>query len=83
MFALTGILTQLGHPMGREFWDKVSKRTQVNLQKRFVVYLAYPKYQAADFWHGSAVLLDQLEEQVTLIQWERGIMVHCAPTRHL
>ena len=83
LFALTGILPQLGHPMDRVFWDKVSKSMQVNLQKGFVVYHAYPKYQAADLWRGSAVLLDQLEEHVTLFHWERGIMNHCTPTRHL
>ena len=83
VFALTGILSQLGLSMGRVFWDKVSKSMQVNLHKHFVVYHAYPKYQAADFWRGSAVLPDQLGEEVMLIHWERGIMVHCAPIRHL
>ena len=33
----------------------------------------------ADF--GDPTLLDQLEEEVTLIHWERGIVVHCAPIR--
>ena len=30
-----------------------------NLQKSFPIYHAHPKYQAAGFWRGSAVLLDQ------------------------
>ena len=30
---------------------------------------------------GGPTLLDQLEEEVTLIHWERGIVVHCAPIR--
>ena len=30
---------------------------------------------------GGPTLFDQLEEEVTLIQWERGIVVHCALLR--
>ena len=60
--------------------DKVTKKTLVDLQKRFPIYPANSKYLAGDCC-GLAVLLDHDQVEVTLVDWERGT-VHCVLTRH-
>ena len=35
-----------------------------------------------NFWRDSAVLLDQWEEELTQVHWEREIIVHCARVQH-
>ena len=64
------------------------KKTPVDLQKRFPIYRAYPKYLAA-YRCGSAVSQDGLASlqdhdkvEVALVDWERGI-VHCVLIQHL
>ena len=57
--------------------DKVLKKTPLDLQKRFPIYHACPKYLAADCCC-LAILLDHDKVEVTL---ERK-MVHCVLTRH-
>ena len=56
------------------------KKTLVDLQKRFPKNHAYSKYLAADCC-GLAVLLDHDKMEITLVDWERGV-VHCVLTRH-
>ena len=64
------------------------KKTPVDLQTRFPIYIAYSKYLAA--YHcgsafpqdGLASLQDHNKVEVTLVDWERGI-VHCVLTQHL
>ena len=41
--------------MNSAFWNKVSKSTQENWQKRFQKNHAHSNFQAADFWRGSPV----------------------------
>ena len=60
----------------------MSKKTLVNLQKRFLIYHAYPKNVAANFSRGSAILLVHEEEEITLAELEREIIVHCVQIRH-
>ena len=49
-------------------------------KKRFPIYTANSKYLAADCC-GLAISLDHDKVEVTLVDWERG-MVHCVLTRH-
>ena len=53
--------------------DKVMKKTPVDLQKRFPIYHAYPKYLAA-YQCGLAILLDRDKVGVTLVDWESAIV---------
>ena len=39
--------------------------------------------RAANFSHGAAILLVDEEEEITLVELEREIVVHCAQIRHL
>ena len=58
------------------------KKTPVDLQKRFPIYHAYPKYLEARRCglafpeNGLAFRQDREKVGVSLIDWERGI-VHC------
>ena len=56
----------------------MTKKTPVDLQKRFPIYSATSKYLAADCC-GLANPLDHDKVEVTLVDWERG-MVHCVLT---
>ena len=56
------------------------KKTPVDLEKRFPIHHAYPKYLAADFC-GLAIHLDHGKVEVTPVDWERE-MVHCVLTQH-
>ena len=59
----------------------VRKKTPVDLQKkRFPIYPANSKYLAADCC-GLAIPLDHDKVEVTLVDWECGV-VHCVLTRH-
>ena len=51
-------------------------------KKRFPIYHAYPIYLAADFSRGLAILLVHEEEEITLVELEREIIVHCVQIRH-
>ena len=68
--------------------DKVMKKTPVDLQKRFPIYHAYPKYLAAHrcgsafSQDGSASLQDDDKVEKTPVDWERGIF-HCVMIQHL
>ena len=44
---------------------------------------AYPIYLAAIFSRGMAILLVHEEEEITPVDWEREIIVHCVQSRHL
>ena len=61
----------------------MSKKTLVDLQKRFPIYHAYPIYWAAIFSRGLAIFLVHEEEEITLVDLEREIIVHCVQIRHL
>ena len=52
---------------------KVTKKTLVDLQKRFLIHPGYPIYSAAKFSGGSAILLVHEEEEITLVDWERPL----------
>ena len=55
-------------------------KTLVDLQKRFPKHPPNSNYLAADCC-GLAILLYHDNVEVTLVDWERG-MVHCVLTRH-
>ena len=64
------------------------KKTPLDLQKRFPIYHAYPKYLAA-YRCGSAFSQDGLafrqdhdKVEITQVDWERGI-VRCVLFQHL
>ena len=64
------------------------KKTPVDLQKRFPIFHAYRKYQAA-YRCGSAFQKNGLtfrqdhdKVEITPVGWERGI-VHCVLIQHL
>ena len=63
-----------------EIHGLVLKKRPVDLQKRFPIHPANSKYLAANCC-GLAIPLDHDKVEVTLVDWERG-MVHCALTRH-
>ena len=67
--------------------DKVLKRTQLDLQKRFPIYHVCPKCLAAllcgsaFLWNDSAFLQELDEVGKTLVDWQRGNF-HCELIQH-
>ena len=67
--------------------DKVLKRTHLDLQKRFPIYHACPKYLAAllcgsAFLQNGLAFLQELDEVgKTQVDWYRWI-VHCVLIQH-
>ena len=68
--------------------DKVLQETKLDLQKRFPIYHACPKCLAAHLCgsafpeNGLVFRQDHDKVEVTLVDWERG-MVHCVLIQHV
>ena len=52
-------------------------------KKRFPIFRACSKYQAANVQGGQEILQDNLVEEMTPVHWERGIVVHCVLIQRL
>ena len=85
--AVTRVLIH-SRPKDLTLADKVLKKTPLDLQERFPVYHACPKYLAAHFGgsafpeNGLAFHQDLDEVGKTLVDWQRGI-VHSVLIQHL
>ena len=52
-------------------------------KKRFPIFRAWSKCQAANVQGGQEILLDKQVEEMTPVHWERGTIVHCVLIQRL